>query len=189
MTIAIDPATLVISVTQDELTNVSGTLWSLDTDQFRKDVWDIQSSEAAIWQQPAFTHNTEVTFAGTTFARSIEFINGFSLTFENTGFAYTVRFDGSNNNCHDIDASILNTTPLVAYASTNSAGLITVVSGSGLSAGQDTKLSEIHQDAGLAAAAPVTVTENTPDESYDQTSTGITKEIRTSGADKTVTRQ
>lgn len=50
------------------------------------------------------------------------------------------------------------------------------------------KVDEIHQDMGLTSGAPVTITENTPDTSYDQTSTGITKEIRTSGSNKTITR-
>lgn len=54
---------------------------------------------------------------------------------------------------------------------------------------QAAKLDEVHQDMGLASTAPVTITENTADTSYDQTSTGITKQIRTSGSDKTVTRQ
>lgn len=53
---------------------------------------------------------------------------------------------------------------------------------------QSAVIDEIHQDMGLSDTAPVTVTENTADTSYDQTSTGITKEIRTSGSTKTITR-
>ena len=88
MAITIDFATRVIDVDQSELTLVSGTLYELDTDQFRKDVFDILAAEDHIWMPDAFEHNGEVTVAGTTFARTLEFINGYSITFEDTGAAY-----------------------------------------------------------------------------------------------------
>ena len=189
MAISINPATLVISVAQADLTLVGGTLYSLDTNAFCKTVWDLQSAEGAIWQQPAFNHNTEVTFAGTTFARTIEFINSFSVTFENTGSAYTVRLDGSNNNIHDIDGGILNPTPLLTVVSTNSAGLIVVTTGSGLSAAQDVKLTQLHNDQGLSLAGTKTVTENTPDTDYTEVnSDGVTKTVITVGGVTTVDR-
>lgn len=53
---------------------------------------------------------------------------------------------------------------------------------------QSAKIDEVHQDMGLDAANPVTITENVQGDSYDQDSTGISKEIRTSGSTKTVTR-
>jgi hypothetical protein len=125
MALSLDPATRVITVPQADLTFVSGTLYTLDTNQFRKDVWDLLSSEPYIWMPVAFRHNTEVTVAGITYARTIEFINGYSVTFENTGSAYSIRLEGSNNNIFDIDAGILNPTPLTTVIPTNSAGLIT----------------------------------------------------------------
>lgn len=124
MALSLDPATKVISVPQADLTFVSGTLYTLDSDQFRKDVMGLLASENYIWMVDAFIHNTEVTVAGTTFARTIEFINGYSITFENTGSAYSIRIEGSNNNIFDIENGILNPTPLVTIISTNSAGLI-----------------------------------------------------------------
>jgi len=90
------------------------------------------ASEDYIWMPDAFTHNTEVTVAGVTYARSIEFINSYSIQFENTASAYTVRIIGSNNNIFDVENGILVPTPLVTVISTNSAGLQTVVSGSGV---------------------------------------------------------
>jgi hypothetical protein len=53
---------------------------------------------------------------------------------------------------------------------------------------QVAEVQEMHQDMGLKAGAPVTITENVAGTSYDQDSSGIAKEIRTSGSAKTVTR-
>jgi hypothetical protein len=125
MALALDPATKVISVPQADLSLVSGTLWALDTDQFRKDVMTLLASEAYIWMPNPYNHNPEVTIFGTTYARTLEFINGFSITFEDTGSAYSIRLDGSNNNIADIDNNILNPTSLTVVIPTNAAGLIT----------------------------------------------------------------
>lgn len=122
MALALDPATRVISIPQADLTFVSGALYELDTDQFRKDVNDLLSSEAYIWMPVAYTHNTEVTVAGTTFARTIEFINGYSITFEN--LVYSVRLAGSNNNIFDVENGILNPSGNVTIIAQNSSGLI-----------------------------------------------------------------
>lgn len=124
MALTIDYATKVISVPQADLTFVSGTLYTLDSNQFRKNVMAILDNETHIWMPDAFQHNTEVTVAGITYARTIEFINGYSITFEDTGSAYTVRIEGSNNNIFDVENGILNPTSLVTVIPTNSAGLI-----------------------------------------------------------------
>ena len=136
MALSLDPATRVITVPQADLTFVSGNLYTLDSNQFRKDVFDLLASESYIWMPDAFSHNTEVTVAGITYARTLEFINNYSITFENTGSAYTVRIEGSNNNIFDVENGILNPTPLVTVISTNSAGLISVVSGGGGTVGK-----------------------------------------------------
>jgi len=144
MALSLDPASRLITVPQADLTFVSGTLYELDTNQFRKDVFDLLSGENYIWMPDAFTHNTEVTVAGTTFARTLEFINSYSVQFEDTGAEYSVRLVGSNNNIFDVDNGILIPTGKVTVIPTNSAGLQTVSSGSGLSGDQDTKLTRIH---------------------------------------------
>jgi hypothetical protein len=89
------------------------------------------ASEDGIWMPDAFIHNTEVTVAGTTFARTIEVINGHSITLEDTAGAYSVRMINSNNNMFDVENSILNPTPLVTVISTNSGGLIVTEAGGG----------------------------------------------------------
>lgn len=121
MALTINYDTKVIEVPQADLTLVSGTLYELDTNQFRKDVMAILDDETHIWMDNAFIHNTEVTVAGTTFARTIEFINGYSVEFEDG--AYSVRLAGSNNNIFDVENGILvqNTVQVIAQ---NSGGLI-----------------------------------------------------------------
>jgi len=122
MAITLDEATQVITVAQADLTFVSGTLYELDTNTFRHAVGALLDNTRYIWMAPAFAHNGEVTVAGTTFARSIELINGYSITFEN--LSYSVRLAGSNNNLFDIDGGILNPSALVTVIPQNSAGLI-----------------------------------------------------------------
>lgn len=124
MALSLDPATKLITIPQADLTFISGALYVLDTNQFKQDVMALLASESYIWMDDAFIHNTEVTVAGTTFARTIEFINGYSIQFEDTGGAYTVRLEGSNNNIFDVENGILIPTSLVTVVPTNSAGLI-----------------------------------------------------------------
>jgi hypothetical protein len=125
MALTLDPATKVITIPQADLTPVSGTLYELDTNQFRLDVMALLDDEDYIWLPDAFIHNTSVTVAGTTFARTIEFINGFSVAFEN--LAYSVRLAGSNNNIFDVENGIL-VQNLVQVIAQNSAGLVAVES-------------------------------------------------------------
>lgn len=123
MAITIDYLTLIIDVPQADLTFISGTLYELDTEAFRQAVIDIQDSEEGIPFATAINHNTEVTVAGTTFARTIEIINGYSVEFEDG--SYSVRLAGSNNNLFDVEAGILvqNTVQIISQ---NSAGLVAV---------------------------------------------------------------
>ena len=122
MAITIDEATKVISVEQIDLTLISGTLYELDTNAFRLAVKKLLGEQRHIWMDVAVAHNGEVTVAGTTFARSVELINGYSITFEN--LSYSVRLAGSNNNLFDIDGAILNPSALVTVVAQNAAGLI-----------------------------------------------------------------
>jgi len=134
--LSLDPATKVITIPQADLTFISGSLYELDTDQFRKDVMTLLASEDYIWMDDAYSHNGEVTVAGTTFARTLEFINGYSITFEN--LPYSVRLVGSNNNIFDVENGILNPSGNVTVIAQNSAGLVVVSSG-GVSTAQDVR--------------------------------------------------
>ena len=129
MAISINQSTRLISIPQADLTLVSGALYTLDSNQFRNDVMSILDDATHIWLPDAFQHNTEVTVAGTTYARTIEFINSFSIQFEDTGSAYTVRIEGSNNNIFDAENGILIPTDKVTVIPTNSAGLVVIETG------------------------------------------------------------
>lgn len=124
MALSLDPATKIITIPQADLIFVSGTLYELDTDAFRKEVTDLLASEPYIWLPDAYIHNTQVTVAGTTFARTLEFINGYSVAFEN--LTYSVRLAGSNNNIFDVENGIL-VQNLVQVIAQNSGGLIVSV--------------------------------------------------------------
>ena len=130
MALSLDPATKIISVPQADLSHVTGTLYSCDTNQLRKDITDLLASENYIWMDDAYNHNTEVTVAGVTYARTLEFINGYSIKFTPDS-QWTVRLEGSNNNIFDVENGILVQNQ-VQVIPTNSAGLQVVSSGSGV---------------------------------------------------------
>lgn len=121
--------TNIINVPQSYVTLVSGTFYTMDTDQFRKDLRELEASEEGIVFPATHTHATEVTVAGTTLARSVIIIAPYTVEFENG--AWTVQLEGSNNNIWSVGDGIL-VQNMVQVIPTNSAGLITVVSGSGV---------------------------------------------------------
>ena len=117
----------VIHVQQSDLTHISGTLYELDTDAFRLALKNLEDDpdQGMVWPD-THRHNTEVTVAGVTYARTIEIINGYSVEFDDG--QYTVRLVGSNNNIFDVQSGILVQNQ-VQVIPTNSAGLITVATG------------------------------------------------------------
>lgn len=133
--------TKVISILQADLTLVSGTLYELDVNALRLELKDLEDSEAGMPYPTTHNHNTELTLSGVTYARSVEIINGYTLTFEDTGSPYTVRCVGANHNLADVT----NYTSEVSLIVGNSAGLLTVSSGSGLSTPQDDRLARIEK--------------------------------------------
>ncbi len=141
MAISIDRASKIITVPKADLTPVTGTLYDHDTDAFRKELLSLDAASGGITHLRTHRHNTEVTVAGVTYARTIEIINGYRVQYEDG--AYSVRLIGSNNNIFDVQNGILVQNQ-VQVIPTNSAGLQTVSTGSGLSPDQDSKLSAIN---------------------------------------------
>lgn len=126
MALSIDRATSVITINQADLNLISGTLYELPTeDVFRTQVNSLMASEEGIVFVDPIDHNTEYTVTGVTYARKIEVINGYSVTFEN--LTYSVRLAQSNNNLFDVDGGILNPNSVTVIGQ-NSAGLIVVTS-------------------------------------------------------------
>jgi len=84
----------------------------------------LRALEAGVYGMPnvrVVDHNTEYTVAGVTYARKVEIVNSYSITFEDG--QYSVQLTGSNNNIWDIQNLILNQNQ-VQVIPTNSAGLI-----------------------------------------------------------------
>lgn len=125
MAISIDWGTRVISVPQSYLTFLGGSLYELDLDQFRLDLKDLEDSVEGMPFPDTHRHNTEVTLGGITLARTFEIINSYTITFEDG--QYAVEAKGANSNIADV--MNINQVSLRTF---NSAGLITVIQGSGL---------------------------------------------------------
>ena len=91
----------------------------MDTEQFKVAINDIEDNAPGIVQPQILNHSTSVILDGIEYARVLEIINGYTITFEETGSPYKVFLTGSNNN-------ILTVTNLgtVQVAPNNSAGLI-----------------------------------------------------------------
>jgi len=119
--LSIDWATQVITVPQAYLTPVTGSLYELDTDQFRRDLKAIEASEEGMVFADTHDHNTAYTVAGVTYARKVEIVNGYAVEFEDG--TYSVRLAGSNNNLFDVENGILvqNSVQVIAQ---NAAGLV-----------------------------------------------------------------
>ena len=115
----IDWATRIVSVPQADLTPVGGDVYDLNTNTFRLATKVLEASETGIVFPDITRHNTTVLLGGIQYARTIEIINGYSVTFED--LSYIVNIVGSNNNI--LDSTNLN---LVQLRSNNSAGLINV---------------------------------------------------------------
>lgn len=128
MAVSIDESTKRITITQDYLTPVTGTLYELNTETFRTDMNALMDSERYMWMDDYARRNAPVSVAGVTLAQSIEIINGYSVEFDDSPGAYSVRLAGSNNNLFDIQNGIL-VQNLVQVIPTNSAGLVEVNTG------------------------------------------------------------
>jgi len=165
MPVTVDWSTKIITVPVDFMTLASGTpgtgdmqvdpaLYELDVNALRLALKDIEDGEGMPFLD-THRHNGEVTISGVTYARSFEIINGYTVLFDTGTYDhYTVRCINANHNIADVRQP--NSVSLIIG---NSAGLITVASGSGLSTEQATILEEIYQRLGLRAGKPIDQTQ------------------------------
>ena len=157
MAVTINWLTKVITVPTDFLTLISGaggpgSLYELDVNELRLALKDIED-DVGMPYLDTHRHNTAITLGGVTYARTFEVINGYTVKFDDSiNDHYTVRCVGANHNIADV--KVLNTVSLIIG---NSAGLIQVSSGSGLSPEQATMLEEVWKLHGLAAGTPLVV--------------------------------
>lgn len=119
MAISVNEVTKVIFIPQADLTFVSGDTYQLDTNAFRLELKNWESSTEGSWRSITNKHNPPVTVGGTTLARTIEIINGYTIHFEDG--QYRVILQGSNNNI--IDVAVVNQVSIVPQ---NSAGLVVI---------------------------------------------------------------
>lgn len=140
--------TQIVTIPQGDLTFVSGTFYKGPTDDMRILMKEKEASETGIVFPDISRHNTEVgPIVGTTYARTIEIINGYSLSFSPDS-AWSVQLEGSNNNMWDVGGGILNQNQ-VQVIPTNSAGLQIVTSGSGVTEQDKTDIIEGVLDSDL----------------------------------------
>lgn len=124
MTISIDWSTRVIFVPKSSLTHLSGALYELDINEFRQALKDHEDNVDGMVNPDTHKHNTSVLLDGVTYARIIEIINGYTVTFEDG--QYAVKLIGANSNI----SSVTNINQ-VSIRTANSAGLIEVETESG----------------------------------------------------------
>lgn len=123
-------ATRVITIQQSYLTLLSGSVYELDVNQLRLDLKDLEDSTEGMPYPDTHVHNTQYTISGVTYARAFQIINGYTVTFENTGTPYVVSCTGANHNIADVT----NFDGGVSLLPNNSAGNIVVSSGTSGSA-------------------------------------------------------
>jgi hypothetical protein len=90
MAISIDYLTKVITVPQSFLTHTTGSLYELDVEAFRLALKDLEDEPEGIAFPDTHRRNAPVTVAGVTYAQTFEIINGYTVTFQDTGSPYTV---------------------------------------------------------------------------------------------------
>ena len=118
------------------LVSSSPDVRSLDVTTLWQTLIDIQDGEEGIPYLDIVKNTPPLTVAGVTLARVVEIINGYTITFEN--LQYAVNIIGGNSNLADK----VNKNQ-VSVNTGNSAGFVSVTSGSGLSAEQATQLANV----------------------------------------------
>lgn len=126
MAVSVNWSTKVISIPQSYLTLISAGKYELDVNQLRLDLRALEDDEEGIVFPITHNHNTSVDLSGTTYARIIEFINSYTVDFEDG--TYQVTCINANHNLGDV--KVVDNVSLIIG---NSAGLVEA-SGAGASA-------------------------------------------------------
>jgi hypothetical protein len=120
MAITITWSTRVINIPKADLTLKQTTpieIRELNINDFRLTLKALEDNEDGIAYPNTHVHNTEVLLGGIVYARVIEIINGYTMTFEDG--QYAVNLIGANSNLGDV----VNLNQ-VSIRSANAAGLI-----------------------------------------------------------------
>ena len=120
MSISIDWGTKIITVPKAYTTLVQSTpteIREMPINQFRLDLKALEAGAEGIPHIKTHRHNTEVLLGGIVYARTVEIISGYTVTFEDG--QYAVNLTGANSNIGDV----VNVNS-VSVRSSNAAGLI-----------------------------------------------------------------
>ncbi len=157
MAISVDWPTGVITIPKAD-TVLVGTdpisgreIRSYDTDAYHEELREQEETVAGRAWPITHLWNAAQSLGGVTYAPQFITVNNYQHEFEDG--TYRVVFTSTNNDIADF--SVVNN---VSIQPGNSAGLQLVLSGSGLDTAQDTRLRELHEEKGLAAGKPLTVT-------------------------------
>lgn len=159
MAISVDWGTRVITVPKADMTLIQSNPFEvreLDLDVFRLALKALEDDEIGMAFPDTHQHNTEIVLAGATYARTIQIINGYTVTFEDG--QYAVNLVGANSNVSDV----LNLNQ-VSVRSFNSAGLIVVAGGSGSEDWSSAEKEQIRQALGVAGSKTPTSSGNLDD--------------------------
>jgi hypothetical protein len=151
MTYSVNWSTKVVTIPKADtvLVSASPDVRSLDLTTLWENIIAIEESSEAISFDTIVRNVAPFTVAGVTLARVVEIINGYKIEFEDG--QYAVNILGGNSNISDV--IVRNQ---VSVNTGNSAGLVQVSSGSGLSTEQATMLEEIYVLMGLDPGRPLT---------------------------------
>lgn len=119
MALSINWSTKVITVPQADLTSLGGSNYELDIDAFRLELKDIEDSDEGMAYPYTHNHVAPISVGGTSLARVVEIVNGYTVTFQDVGSPYIVNLTGANSNISDV-ANLNN----VSIRSQNSGGLV-----------------------------------------------------------------
>lgn len=120
MAITIDWGTRVINVPRNDMTLIQlvpTEIRELNLNSFRMELKGLEDSEDGMMFPDTHRHNTEVSLGGIVYARVVEIINDYTITFEDG--QYAVNLVGANSNVGDK----VNVNQ-VSVRTQNSAGLI-----------------------------------------------------------------
>jgi hypothetical protein len=131
MSISIDWATKVISVPRSDLNLVQSSpsyVYNLSLNWLRIQLKDQEDNYDGILYPVTHIHNTEATLSGLTYARMLQIINGYTITFEDG--QYAVNLTGANSNVADVtnvnqvsvrpqNSAGMTSSPAIEYGSFN----------------------------------------------------------------------
>lgn len=103
MATTIDWGTKVINVQQADLLQIQVTpipIYEHNINDFRKDLADLLDDPTGIPYDDTHIHTAPVTLSGVTYARLLEIINGYTITYL-PDTAWTVNITGGNSNVGD----------------------------------------------------------------------------------------